>query len=105
MKKLLSLAVLLILATGCSKAEDTNYTIYESDTVIVERSGMQTVVSDITSGSQYVFKTTKSHEKKESVSNYASSTPVCNTDGIELQTVFNLIILTDKANEQTIYIR
>ena len=100
-------AVLLMAAlmTGCNNTPQTE-TLYSSDTVRVERTGNKTVVYDLAGAAEYSFTSHRVRTAKNSTAAHASTAKTtADTETIKLQTVYGLIILEDKAADQTYYIK
>lgn len=95
---------LMILLAGCAKQPAQTITLYESNSARVERTGAQTVVKDLVNNEEYTF--TSHRSKLKGVESYYSTATLAEeTDTIKLETVYNLIILEDKPQGQTYYIR
>lgn len=97
-------AALAILLVGCSKQPAQTITLYESKSVKVERTGAQTVIKDLINSEEYSF-TIHRMRIKGRESHYSTAELVNETEVIKLETVYNLIILEDKPQGQTYYIR
>mgnify|MGYP000871780630 CR=1 FL=1 len=102
---LLIAVVLLAFLTGCSKPQAQTETLYQSDSVKVERTGSQTVVYDLKGGTEYTFTAHKTRERKSEATHSREAITTADTETIKLQTVYDLIILEDKPAEQTYYIK
>lgn len=104
------LAVMLIAAlmTGCSGTPETK-TLYQSESVRIERTGSQTVIYDLVGGAEYSFTSHRARVKKEQTTEELlqmwTAKTTADTDTIKLQTVQGLIILEDKTAAKTYYIK
>lgn len=97
-------AVLLVLTlTGCSKPAQT-ITLYQSSSAKVERTGASTIVKDLITNEEYTFTSHRSHTKGTETY-YSTATLAEDTETLKLETVYNLIILEDKQQGATYYIR
>lgn len=103
---LILLVVALFALTGCQNSTPDKITLYETNVLKIEREGLQTYVHDIDSGADYVF---TSHRVRTShgdpAAQISEAKTTADTDAIRLQTVFNMIIVTDKTTGTTIYIK
>ena len=101
----LAIVLLFVLLTGCS-AEPKTETLHQSQTVRVERTGNNTTVYDLVSGTEYSFTSHRTRVKKGDAAAHASKAiTAADTETIKLQTVYGLIILEDKTEAQTYYIK
>lgn len=100
-------AAFILALSGCGHEVET-MTIYKTDNIIVERTGNTTTVYEAENNSKYEFKTHKSRISKENIKpeDYSSKAVlIAETDSMRLETVYNLIILQDKEQMETFYIK
>ena len=102
---LLALIIALFALVGCTNGAPDKLTIYETETLKIEREGAKTTVYDVTGGASYVFTTTRTRTPKGSAAQISEATTTTDTKTITLQTVYNMIIITDKTTGETFYIR
>ena len=91
-------AIVLILA-GCRSQDRT--TLYQSDSITVERQGRTTYILEAATGNTYTCKLTRSTNRTDA----RTAATGTNTDTISIKTVFNIIIVDVKATSETVYIR
>lgn len=105
---ILAVVLMAALITGCSSAPETK-TLYQSDTVRVERTGSQTVIYDLVGGAEYSFTSHRARVKKEQTTEELlqmwTAKTTADTETVKLQTVQGLIILEDKTAAKTYYIK
>lgn len=102
---LCAVIIALFALTGCRNSVADKLTIYETETLKIEREGAKTTVYDVTGGASYVFTTTRTRTPKGSAAQISEATTTTDTETITLQTVYNMIIITDKTTGETLYIR
>lgn len=93
------IAAIVLTLAGCRSQGRT--TLYQSDSITVERQGRTTYILEAATGNTYTFRQTRATKKGEART-AATST---NTDTISIETVFNIIIVDVKATGETVYIR
>jgi len=107
---LLALAMALFALTGCTKAQQGIYTLYDGNGLKIEREGVETRIYDLEGEAEYTF---TSHRVRAAQGTAAQGTAAqiseakttADTDTITIQTVHGLIIVTSKATGETIYIK
>ena len=89
--------------TGCTKAQQGIYTLYDANGLKIEREGAQTRIYDLEGEAEYTF--TSHRVKKSAAEPVKEAQTATDTDTIKIQTVHGLIIVTSKATGTTIYIK
>lgn len=102
---LLVLVMAVFALTGCTQAQQGTVTLYDTDTVKIEREGAQTRIYDLEGGADYSFTAHKVRTPKGQVKYVSGATVAADTDTIEIKTVYGIIIVTDKTTGETLYIR
>lgn len=93
------LLALLITATGCRSME--RVTIYQDESIAVDRQGRTTYITETKTGNTFSCKQTRTR----STSDARTASTGTNTDTISIKTVFNIVIVDEKDTGQTIYIK
>lgn len=93
------IAAMMLTLAGCRSQERT--TLYQSDSITVERQGRTTYILEAETGNTYTCKLTRSTNRTEA----RTAATGTNTDTISIKTVFNIIIVDVKATGETVYIR
>lgn len=102
---LCAVIIALFALVGCTNGAPDKVTIHDTNTLKIEREGAKTTVYDVTGGASYVFTTTRTRTPKGSAAQISEATTTADTGTIRLQTVYNMIIITDKTTGETFYIR
>lgn len=97
-----ALALIALILTGCT-AQKGAVILYESNTLKIEREAAETRVFDLTDGATYTF--TARRVKKADVKPVQAATVTADTETINIQTVYGLIIVTEKATGKTLYVK
>ena len=100
---ILALVMALFALTGCTKAQQGTYTLYEANGLKIEREGAETRIYDLEGEAEYTF--TSHRVKKSAAEPVKEAQTTTDTDTITIQTVHGLIIVTSKATGETIYIK
>ena len=100
---ILALVMAVFALTGCTKAQQGTYTLYEANGLKIEREGAQTRIYDLEGEAEYTF--TSHRVKKSAAEPVKEAQTTADTDTITIQTVHGLIIVTSKATGTTIYIK
>ena len=100
---LLALVMAVFALTGCTKAQQGIYTLYDANGLKIEREGAQTRIYDLEGDAAYTF--TAHRVKKSAAEPVKEAQTTADTDTITIQTVHGLIIVTSKATGETIYIK
>lgn len=100
---LLALAMALFALTGCTKAQQGIYTLYDGNGLKIERESVETRIYDLEGEAEYTF--TSHRVKKSAAEPVKEAQTTTDTDTITIQTVHGLIIVTSKATGKTIYIK
>ena len=100
---LLALVMAVLALTGCTKAQQGIYTLYDANGLKIEREGAQTRIYDLEGDAAYTF--TAHRVKKSAAEPVKEAQTTTDTDTITIQTVHGLIIVTSKATGETIYIK
>ena len=100
---LLALVMAVFALTGCTKAQQGIYTLYDANGLKIEREGVQTRIYDLEGNAEYTFTTHR--VKKSAAEPVKEAQTTTDTDTITIQTVHGLIIVTSKATGTTLYIQ
>ena len=103
---LISLVMALFCFTGCTKAERVNI-LYDTETLYIEREGAKTRVYDRIGEARYTFtshrvRVRQDQSEAERQSKDKAQT-AADTDTIKIQTVHNIIIVTDRTTGEVYY--
>ena len=101
---LLAVIAAIFALTGCEKAQQDSYTLYDTNGLKIEKQGAETTVYDLEGGAEYAFTTHKTHQKKGAAAEICEARTTADTGTIKLETVHNLIIVTQKSTGKTLYI-
>lgn len=108
MKRLAAFIIILAMAAvflvGCTGTQQDAVTIYETDTLKIERQGAETRIYDLVGDSEYTFTAHRTKVKKDAAQNVQEAKTTANTDTIEIKTVHGIIIVTT-ADGKTVYIK
>ena len=96
----IALIMAIFLLTGCK--ETAPATLYDAGNVYIECAGRKTTVYDRAGNAEYIFTLRPVRKKAARISGTRTT---ADTDTIKLQTVYGLIIVTDKSTGKTIYIK
>jgi len=102
---LLALVMAVFALTGCTKTAPAAITLYDTETLYIERQGAETRVYDRVGGGQYTFTSHRVKADQSAAAQISEAKTTAETDKIKLQTVFNFIIITDKTTGSTLYIK
>lgn len=97
---ILTLAVVLMLA-GCTRQQEP-VTIWNTDTLVIDREGKTLYVRDLTGGTTYTLGTKRVRKTQQEAQEAKS---LVNTDTIRIETARRVVIVTDKTAGQTVYIQ
>ena len=100
---ILALVMALFALTGCTKAQQGTYTLYEANGLKIEREGAETRIYDLEGEAEYTF--TSHRVKKSAAEPVKEAQTTTDTDTIKIQTVLGLIIVTSKATGTTFYLK
>ncbi len=102
---LLALIIALFALVGCTNGAPDKVTIHDTNTLKIEREGAKTTVYDVAGDASYIFTTHRTRTRKTDAPKISEATTTADTETIRLQTVYNMIIITDKTTGETLYIR
>jgi len=102
---LLALAMALFALTGCTKAQQGIYTLYDGNGLKIEREGVETRIYDLEGEAEYTFTSHRVRAAQGTAAQISEAKTTADTDTITIQTVHGLIIVTSKATGETIYIK
>lgn len=110
---ILTLVIAVLFFTGCNMtqpaeknpAESAAVTIYETDTLKIESEGAQTHIYDLKGNAVYTFTAHKQRVPAATAAQIVEAKTTTDTETVKIQTVYNLIIVTEKATGKTLYIR
>lgn len=101
---IVSLAMAAVFLVGCTDTQQGAVTIYETDTLKIERQGAETRIVDLVGDSEYTFTAHRTRTRKGTVPEVQEAKTTAKTETIEIRTVHNIIIVTT-ADGNTLYIR
>lgn len=101
---IVSLAMAAVFLVGCTDAQQDAVTVYETDTLKIERQGAETRIYDLVGDSEYTFTTHRTRVKKDAAQDAQEARISTATDTITISTVYNIIIVTT-ADGKTLYVR
>ncbi len=102
---LLALVMAVFALTGCTKTAPATITLYDTESLYIERQGAETRVYDRIGGADYTFTSHRVKTDGSPAAQIREATTTADTDTIQLKTVYNLIIVTDKTTGTTLYIK
>lgn len=103
---LLALIMAVFALTGCNRGEADILTLYDSNGLKIERQGAETRIYDLEGGADYTFTSHRARVKGGNAANYVQNAQTtADTDTVTIQTVYGLIIVTEKATGTTLYIK
>ena len=102
---LLALVMALFALTGCTKTAPAAITLYDTETLYIEREGAETRVYDRVGNVDYTFTSHRVKTDGSPAAQIREASTTASTDTIEIKTVYNLIIVTDKTTGTTLYIQ
>lgn len=103
-------AIILVLATaavflvGCTNTQQGALTLYETDTLKIEREGAETRIYDLVGDSEYTFTAHRTRARKDATQDVQEAMTTAATDTITIKTVHGIIIVTT-ADGRTLYIK
>ena len=101
---IVSLALAAVFLVGCTNTRQDAVTLYETDTLKIERQGAETRIYDLVGDSEYTFTAYRTRVKKDAAQAVQEDRISTVTDTITISTVHNIIIVTT-ADGKTLYIR
>ena len=102
---LLALAMALFALTGCTDRTPAAITLYDTESLYIERQGAETRVYDRVGGADYTFTSHRVRAAKGTTARIREAQTSTDTDTIQIKTVYGLIIVTDKTTGTTLYIK
>ena len=102
---MLAIITALFALTGCRNSAADKMTIHDTNTLKIEREVAKTTVYDVAGDAQYIFTTTRTRTPKGTAAQISEAKTTTDTETIRLQTVYSMIIVTDKTTGETFYIR
>lgn len=88
---------------ACRNEQGNIYTLYESNSLKIENKGHITTIYDEKCNTHYIFEKHRSRKKKQAQAK--EIIPSVDNDTLKIISVYGIIIVTDKANDKTIYIK
>lgn len=101
---IVSLAMAAVFLVGCTGTQQDAVTVYETDTLKIERQGAETRIYDLVGDSEYTFTTHRTRVRKDAAQDAQEARISTATDTITISTVYNIIIVTT-ADGKTLYVR
>lgn len=114
MKRLFAIIILSVMTAsllacgtleGSVLASGDIVTLYDSDTVKIEREDRETRIYDLEGNAQYSFQVKRIRQPKGTAEAVKTATVNVNTSTVKIETVHGLIIVTIKAEGKTIYVK
>ena len=102
---LLALVMAVFALTGCTKTAPAAITLYDTESLYIERQGAETRVYDRVGNADYTFTSHRVKADGSPAAQIREASTTANTDTVEIKTVYNLIIVTDKTTGTTLYIQ
>ena len=102
---LLALVMAVFALTGCTKTAPATITLYDTESLYIERQGAETRVYDRVGGADYTFTSHRVKAGQGTAAQIREASTTASTDTVEIKTVYNLIIVTDKTTGTTLYIK
>ena len=102
---LLALVMAVFALTGCTKTAPAVITLYDTETLYIEREGAETRVYDRVGNADYTFTSHRVRAGQGTAAQISEAKTTADTDTLTIQTVHGLIIVTSKATGETIYIK
>ena len=103
---LLVLIVALFALIGCEKDADAILTIHDTKALKIEKQGAETRIYDREGGADYTITSHRQRIRKDDAAAHAQEAQTAaDTDTVKIQTVYGVIIVTEKGTGETLYIR
>ena len=102
---LLALAMALFALTGCTNDAGKVFTLYDGNGLKIERQGVETRIYDLEGEAEYTFTSHRVKTDGSPAAQIREASTTADTDTVEIKTVYNLIIVTDKTTGTTLYIQ
>ena len=102
---ILALVMAVFALTGCTKTAPAAITLYDTESLYIERQGAETRVYDRVGGADYTFTSHRVKAGQGTAAQIREASTTADTDTVEIKTVYNLIIVTDKTTGTTLYIQ
>ena len=102
---ILALVMAVFALTGCTDRTPATITLYDTESLYIERQGAETRVYDRVGGADYTFTSHRVRAAQGTAAQIREATTTADTDTIEIKTVYGLIIVTEKATGTTLYIQ
>lgn len=115
---LLAVVMAVLTLTGCTapqsgaEAHQSDETtrrgviiLYDADGLKIEREGAETRIYDLVGDAEYTFTTRRVKRATSAAAYISEGKTATDTETLTIETVYGLIIVTEKATGETIYIR
>lgn len=102
---ILALVMAVFALTGCTKTAPAVTTLYDTESLYIERQGAETRVYDRVGNADYTFTSHRVKTDGSPAAQIREASTTASTDTVEIKTVYNLIIVTDKTTGTTLYIQ
>ena len=102
---LLALVMAVFALTGCTKTQQGTITLYDGNGLKIEREGVETRIYDLEGEAEYTFTSHRVKTDGSPAAQIREASTTASTDTVEIKTVYNLIIVTDKTTGTTLYIQ
>lgn len=98
----LILALLVLVLAGCAKE---TVTLYDTETLRIEREGRELLVHDLAGAHDYTLTTKRVRKTPENSQEVQTARSLVDTETISIETARKLVIVTDKTAQETLYIQ
>lgn len=100
----LILALLVLVLAGCANSKET-VTLYDTETLRIEREGRELLVHDLAGAHDYTLTTQRVKKTPENSQEVQTARSLVDTETITIETARKLVIVTDKTAQETLYIQ
>lgn len=90
---------------SCATATAKEITIHDTETLKIAQSGHITTVYDLAGNAEYSFITRRVRTQPGAAENVRQAATQTETETIRIQTVYGILIITDKTTGEVVYIR
>lgn len=102
---LLALVMAVFALTSCTKTQQDTITLYDGNGLKIKREGVETRIYDLEGDAVYTFTSHRVRAAQGTAAQISEAKTTADTDTIKLQTVYGVIVVTDKATSTTLYIK
>lgn len=101
-KTTMALILALLVLAGCAKE---TVTLYDTETLRIEREGRELLVHDLAGAHDYTLTTKRVRKTPENSQEVQTARSLVDTETISIETARKLVIVTDKTAQETLYIQ